>query len=41
MCEKEVLIKRLMETLNEGRSNKNGKQKADKRKNINLAKTYH
>ena len=41
MCEKEILRKHLTETLTKKRPNKCGKQKPDKRVNINLDKIYH
>ena len=41
MCEKEILIKRLTETLNKKRPSKSGKENPDKRENINLVKVYH
>ena len=39
VCEKEILIKHVTETLNE--ENKCGRQKSDKQVNINLNKIYH
>ena len=41
MYEKEILIKRLTKTLKRKRPNKCGRQKPDKRENINLDKLYH
>ena len=41
ICEKEILIKHLTEILHEKKAKKCGKQKSDKRVNINLDKIYH
>ena len=41
MCEKEILIKRLTETLNEEKVKQKWETETSKSENINLVKTYH
>ena len=41
MCEKEILIKRLTETLNEEKVKQKWGTETSKSENINLVKTYH
>ena len=41
MCEKEILIKLLTETLNEEKVKQKWETETSKSENINLVKTYH
>ena len=41
ICEKEILIKRLTETLNEEKVKQKWETETSKNENINLVKTYH
>ena len=41
MCEKEILIKRLTETLNEEKVKQKWETETSKSENINLVKIYH
>ena len=41
ICEKEILIKRLTETLNEEKAKQKWQTETSKHENINLVKTYH